>query len=141
MTKPTLADFAAAMQAGAPFLRTDIRAFSDSHPDILRMFADYDPFKLAATFGGLLAAPEVQSNCVRLEALCHLALIGAHGRRKPSAKLIMRGFRALGDGPVGRLEDPAEDVFVTSSLPRTAISACWRVYGNQPDFIFSASLT
>jgi hypothetical protein len=72
-----------------------------------------DPVRLAASIGSLLAAPELQANCIRLETLVHLVLLFARGRRKPTDKIVSRLFREFGKGWAGRLEDPSEDVFVT----------------------------
>jgi hypothetical protein len=73
------------------------------HEPVLAGLAEFDPLRLAATFSGLLTVPELQSNCVRLEALVHLTLALGRGKRKPNERLISR-----------RQEDPAEDVFVSS---------------------------
>lgn len=83
------------------------------HPDLFREIESVDPLRLAACFGALLTVPELQSNCVRLEVLTHLCFALARGRRKPTEKIIARLFKALGDGTPGRLEDPAEDIFVS----------------------------
>jgi hypothetical protein len=103
---------AAAMGEG--MMSLDIQSMLEAYPDLLHELASYDPFKLAATYGGLLTVPELQSNCLRLESLCHLALLCANGTRNPNVLSVTRSFAALDDGPIGRLEDPAEDVFVTS---------------------------
>ena len=93
----------------APFAKEALEAVKD--------IGSLDPLKLAATFGGLLTEPNLQSNCLRLEVLVHLALAMARGNRKPPDKVIADLFHTLGGGAVGRYEDPAEDVFV--SLVRT----------------------
>jgi hypothetical protein len=61
--------------------------------------------------------PELQSNCIRLEALAHLSLLRGRGHRKPNDKVIARLFADFGKGWLGLQEDPAEDVSV--SLIRT----------------------
>ncbi len=76
--------------------------------------AALDPVRLASTFGGLLLVPELQSSGLRIEGLIHLAIAMARGSKKPSDKTIARLFNRLGEGMIGRLEDPAEDVFVTN---------------------------
>lgn len=82
-------------------------------------FREFDPVKLAATFGGLLTVPELQSNCLRLEVLVHLSLALGHGERKPNDALIKEAFGTLDEGWCGRCEDPAEDVFAASiATPR-----------------------
>lgn len=80
---------------------------------LLGDLGSFDPLRLAATFSGLLTVPELQSNCIRLEALVHLALALGGGRRKPTDKIDARLFSKIGVGIVGRQEDPAEDVFVS----------------------------
>src|ERR1700677_1587114 len=69
----------------------------------------FDPLRLAATFGGLLAVPELHSNCLRLEALVHLSLAVGAGRQKPNRKTVGRLFTEAGKGRLGIKEDPAED--------------------------------
>jgi hypothetical protein len=81
--------------------------------ELLRGLASFDPLRLAATFSGLLTVPELQSNCIRLEVLVHLALALGGGQRKPTDKMVARLFSKVGDGIAGRQEDPAEDVFVS----------------------------
>jgi hypothetical protein len=54
------------------------------HEPVLAGLAEFDPLRLAATFSGLLTVPELQSNCVRLEALVHLTLALGRGKRKPN---------------------------------------------------------
>ncbi|PIB92745.1 hypothetical protein [Caulobacter sp. FWC2] len=72
-----------------------------------------DPVRAATIFGALLTAPELQSNCARLEMLVHQALALGKGSKKPSETWLASRFRKIGEGRVGRLEDPAEDVFVS----------------------------
>src|ERR1700730_15953450 len=88
------------------------------HRSTLSALKTFHPLRLAATFAGLLTVPELQSNCVRLEALVHLSLVSGRGKRKPDNKIIARLFTEFGKGRLGLQEDPAEDVFVT--LIRTA---------------------
>ena len=58
----------------------DLSTLATSHRDVIRELRSCDPIKTAATFAGLLTRPEIQANCVRLEALVHLALIHCRGR-------------------------------------------------------------
>jgi hypothetical protein len=100
-------------------LHLQLEAFASENPLLARRLDAFDPLKTAATFGGLLACPELQSNCLRLEALAHLALACGKGTRKPPQRLISQAFATRGNGRCGRLEDPAEDMFVTSiATPR-----------------------
>ncbi len=75
--------------------------------------------RTAAAFGALLTAPELQANCARLEMLVHQALALGRGLSKPADQRLAKMFETTGEGRVGRLEDPAEDVFV--ALVRTPI--------------------
>lgn len=90
-----------------------LRPIAEQHAQTFSALSEYDPLRLAATFSGLLTVPELQSNCIRLEALVHLAFALGEGSRKPNDKLIGKLFSALGNGIAGRQEDPAEDVFVS----------------------------
>jgi hypothetical protein len=94
-----------------------LRPLADEQRKALAGLAGFDPLKLAATFGGLLTLPALQSNCIRLEVLVHLSLALGGGTRKPNEKLVAQLFTAIGKGIAGRKEDPAEDIFV--SLIRT----------------------
>ena len=80
---------------------------------ILAEFRELDPIKTAATFAGLLAMPELQANCFRIEALVHLAATFCEGGTEPTRGFVRRRFERLGNGYSGLMEDPAEDVFVT----------------------------
>jgi len=73
----------------------------------------------AAAFGSLLTEPGLQSNCCRLEMLVHQALALGRGLTKPAVHELARMFEVAGEGRAGRLEDPAEDVFV--ALVRTPV--------------------
>jgi len=94
-----------------------LRPIADEQRQILTALDSFDPLRLAATLAGLLTVPELQSNCIRLEILTHLALAFGGGKRKPNDKIVSRLFSEFGNGIAGRQEDPAEDVFV--SLVRT----------------------
>ena len=88
--------------------------FAASYSTLFKQLQAFDPLKAAATFGGLLTVPELQSNCLRLEVLAHLALVSGKGHKTPDAKFISSAFSSAGKPPCGLYEDPAEDMFVTS---------------------------
>ncbi|MBY5827706.1 hypothetical protein [Rhizobium leguminosarum] len=67
-----------------------------------------------AIFGSMLSLPEFQSNDYRLSVLVQLAFIHAKGNKRPTAAQIVAWFNQLDRGTCGRMEDPAEDVFVSS---------------------------
>ncbi|MFK0299582.1 hypothetical protein ACIQTU_10220 [Brevundimonas sp. NPDC090276] len=81
-------------------------------PKLVKRMVAYDPLSLAATFAGLLTVPDLQSNCPRLEMLIHQSLGSAKGRKKADAAIVRTAFDIAGEGRCGRLEDPAEDLFV-----------------------------
>ena len=80
---------------------------------LVRVLRDLDPVRTAATISGLLARPELQANCYRLEVLAHLVVRHATGTKKPNRDTMMRVFRDVGVGQIGMMEDPSEDVFVS----------------------------
>jgi hypothetical protein len=129
---PNLEDFLAMSQAFG-MTKRPIKDFVIEHPDIAEDLRAYDPVKLAATIGGLLTKPELQSNCYRLEVLLHMTLICARGRKKPDKPSIIRWFNRLEHGMCGRWEDPAEDVFVSSIETRNGnyrvLEGIWEANG------------
>jgi hypothetical protein len=50
--------------------------------------------------------------------LIHIAIAYGSGDRKPPKKLLANAFWSVGQGWIGSLEDPAEDVFVTNIVSR-----------------------
>ncbi|MEW9808153.1 hypothetical protein [Mesorhizobium marinum] len=75
------------------------------------IFHSYDVKASVAAAGGLLTVPELQANTVRLEAISHLTVAGAAGRKKPSKQDAARWFKQVGRA-FAYMEDAAEDVFV-----------------------------
>lgn len=90
-----------------------IRDLLNAHPTLVASMSSYDPYYTAATFGGLLTVPELQCNCLRLEALSRLAIAFATGNKTPPKRIVTSWFANLSSGPCGRYEDPAEDLFTT----------------------------
>jgi hypothetical protein len=101
--------FGAAIQCGAG---PTFQNIADAHPEVVAHLAKLDPARSAAVVGSLLTLPELQANCLRIETLVHLALMVGRGRDKVSDPHVRTMFRALGNGFCGRMEDPAEDIFV-----------------------------
>jgi hypothetical protein len=64
-----------------------------AHPTLPTALSIFDPLHTAAIFGGLLTTPELQCNCCRLEALAHLAVAFASGRKKVSNGRSLRSTR------------------------------------------------
>lgn len=75
------------------------------------IFRSYDVKASAAAAGGLLTVPELQANTVRLEAICHLIVASAAGKKKPNKQDVARWFKQVGQ-VFAHMEDAAEDVFV-----------------------------
>lgn len=74
-----------------------------------------DPKSAIARLGGLLTVPALQANTTRIETLVHLAAAYCHGRRDLRRSEIGHLLNErLGEVSVTSLEDPVEDVFVTS---------------------------
>jgi hypothetical protein len=94
-------------------MNSSMEKIAKAHPDIIAELRKLDPIKTAATFAGLLAMPELQANCFRIEALVHLAATYCEGRMAPTKGFVRRSFERLSEGYCGRMEDPAEDVFIT----------------------------
>lgn len=84
-----------------------------THPTVRDILEDCDSIETAAVFASMLLDERLQSNCVRLEALVHLAITGCGGTKSLSSNELAACFNELGQGICGRMEDPAEDVFVS----------------------------
>jgi hypothetical protein len=91
-----------------------LKAIASENAERVAALSLFDPIDVAATFGGLLTVPELQSNCIRLETLAHLALAFCRGRKKPHSTDISRWYSEIGEDWAGRMEDPAEDMFVSN---------------------------
>jgi hypothetical protein len=89
---------------------------SDCKP-FTRDLQTFHPIRLAATFGGLLLQPTLQSNCLRLEALVHLSMAMGDGDQSATSATLVKGFSSVGRSH-GRTEDPPEDVFVGNIVSR-----------------------
>ena len=85
----------------------------NDHPNIKDILSPFEPVNTASIFGAMLLDKRLQSNCIRLEALVHLAITNCEGTTLPTQKLLVNCFNELDEGICGRLEDPAEDVFVS----------------------------
>lgn len=75
------------------------------------IFRPYDVKTSVAAAGGLLTVPKLQANTVRLEAICHLIVASAAGKKKPNNQDAARWFKQVGQ-VFAHMEDAAEDVFV-----------------------------
>jgi len=111
----------------------NLREIADAHPNIISDLRLLHPIETAAMFSGLLAIPELHSNCIRVEALVHLALTYCAGDAAPTEEFVKRCFDDMANGYCGRMEDPSEDVFATLvSTPRgnfRMINGSWESFG------------
>lgn len=95
-----------------PQLSRDYGDFAAEYPVVTRAMKRCSLSSCLSCFGAMLTLPEFQSNNRRLEVLIHLALMFARGRVSITPGKASAWFNQLGKGTCGRVEDPAEDVFV-----------------------------
>ena len=82
---------------------------------ISKVLKKYDLKSTVTQLSGLLTAPNLQANTVRIEIMVHLAVAHCHGPNKPGLTEIDGWLnRQLGATDFAALEDPVEDVFVTN---------------------------
>ena len=84
----------------------------DEHDTTKQLLAGVKSIDSSLLFASLLLHPKYQANCVRLEALVHLAITTTGGNGEFSLSNAQRCFDDLGEGSCGIREDPIEDVFV-----------------------------
>ena len=90
-----------------------IRQIAETYPRTIAELKKLDPIRTAASFAGLLLLPQLQANCLRIEALIHIAMAYCDGEEAPTREFVRRSFKRLDQGYCGRMEDPSEDVFVS----------------------------
>lgn len=100
--------------AGGP----TIAALGEASPQLKNKLSALELKTTLAAFAALLTLPDLQKNCLRCEALVHLAVSFCGGSRKPHDKAIAGSFVDVATGWIGRSEDPPEDVFVGSIRTR-----------------------
>lgn len=88
--------------------------FASEYPIVVSGLSRCSRFQTLALVGSMLTLPEFQANFYRLEVLVHLAALYANGKSRPTAAQVSAWFNQLGKGTCGRLEDPAEDVFLSN---------------------------
>ena len=82
---------------------------------IVRAIRTYDAKSTIAKLGGLLTAPELQANTIRIETLVHLSAAHCQGRSHLGSNEIDEWLNNhLDKSRIAWLEDPVEDVFVTN---------------------------
>lgn len=87
---------------------------AEQQPIVVSSLKKSNLFHTAALFGGMLTLPELQANGLRLEALAHLSVMLGKGKERPTPARVSAWFNQMDNGICGRLEDPAEDVFIAN---------------------------
>ena len=83
----------------------------EENKELVAELKKFERHSAVSIFGTMLLDPSLQSNCIRLDALSHLALIACKGKKKLTKTAARSAFEKIGKGICGRKEDPAEDVF------------------------------
>ena len=53
----------------------EIKGILEEYSHVIEEVSKYDPIKMASAFAIMLTKKELQSNCLRLEALVHVCLL------------------------------------------------------------------
>ena len=80
----------------------------------IKRVRNWSAFDAAQAVAGLLTVPELGPVAFRLEMLSTLVLSNAVGRKRPTSGDIQHVFRLLHAAGAASMEDPAEDLFVSS---------------------------
>lgn len=88
-------------------------AAKDLERKLRRQISHLEPFSAAARVAGLMACPELGANACRLEALLVEVLQHARGGEQLDDESLQELFRFMDSTAHARMEDPAEDVFVS----------------------------
>ena len=89
-----------------------IGAYAAAYPHVVAALKPLRASGVIAAVAGLLTIPDLQASCFRLEILVHLAAAFCRGRVSTKSSDIKFLYDALDEGMCGRVEDPAENVFV-----------------------------
>ncbi len=89
-----------------------IGTYAAAYPHVVAALKPLCASGVIAAVAGLLTIPDLQANCFRLEILVHLAAAFCRGRVSAKASDIKFLYDALDEGMCGRVEDPAENVFM-----------------------------
>lgn len=81
---------------------------------IRRILRHVNPIKSAAAFCGMATCGSLHSNQIRIANLTHASLKLAGGKEKLKKHQINILFNLMGETTVGRDEDPAEDVYIST---------------------------
>ncbi|MBK5205858.1 MAG: hypothetical protein JJD98_10750 [Polaromonas sp.] len=66
----------------------ELSSVATENPALIAALRQLHPVKAATTFAGLLTQKSLQSNCLRLEVLVHLALACGEGDKTPAAQFV-----------------------------------------------------
>lgn len=94
-------------------MNVTVRDIEAGHRSDVNQLSRMDKLTATSTFAAMLAAPELQANAHRLEALVHITVAKSGGRHYLASEFVRKVFKRFGNGICGRLEDPAEDLFTT----------------------------
>lgn len=94
-------------------LSVTIQEITEDNNELVRDLSTYDPTMAVPLLASLLALPDYQSQCIRLEILVALAVVHCCGRKKAHINELKRWFSQIGKSRCVGSEDPAEDVFVS----------------------------
>jgi hypothetical protein len=105
----------AALMAGlAADNNMNLQALSERQPRLCTRLAKFGFGQVAQLVAGLLTAPENQPATLRIEALIHLAALHCRGSMAPTLQQLREWLNdILLKDPLGRDEDPVEDVFMS----------------------------
>lgn len=101
------------LEINKPISDPTIGEFFEGHEELVRDLGQLSLESAASRVGGMLTMPETQSNIIRFEILQHLIVAAANGTAALESSLLKACLDDLGASYAGRLEDPAEDVFVS----------------------------
>lgn len=88
---------------------------SEATRALARVLSRFAPRVTITRAAALLTVPSFQANNIRIELLVHLALAHCTGNDRPTLEQLGRWLNThLGDPSISSIEDPVEDVFVTT---------------------------
>lgn len=94
-------------------LETTILEIGKANKPLIQDLSRFDLISTITLLAGLLTVPKLQSHCLRIEVLIHLAIVYCNGSKKCNNNQVIKWFSYIGNSKVSYAEDPAEDVFVS----------------------------
>ena len=115
-----------------------------AHPEtteISKKLLKYDPHATIACTAGLLTAPHLHANTLRLELLVHLSVMHCAGRRKPKPADLGRWLNQyLENSGISSQEDPPEDAFILNICTPEGNRRIFRGIWNSSDYFLQVAL-